>query len=141
MRMLPYPIHLVGPLKPLAVIHKTVAADHSWHRTGHRNETKSVKQLAILLAVFYLTLVSIATYCVTSHETQHSPLTHPSKNHISHSSLCFWACQVSSKADAAQIIQRAIPSLALLLIGTIFLPSIIPLQRFLFLTYARGPPH
>jgi len=99
-----------------------------------------IKHLSIALAVLYLVLVSVAAYCVTSHEPQHSPLTHHSKNKTSHSSLCSWACQVSSKANSADTTQRALTTLALLFAGVVFLHVLNPVQANPHPTSVRGPP-
>ena len=98
------------------------------------------KRISIILAVLYLALVSVATFCVSSHEIQHSPTHHHSKNNDTHSSLCSWACQVSSKANSADTTQRALNTHALLLAGVVFLPFVIPIQTTLIPTPTRGPP-
>ena len=101
---------------------------------------RPLKFPSIVLAVVYLILVSMATYCVASHEIQHSPIAHHSKNTISHSSLCSWACQVSSKANSADTTQNTLITLALFIAGVVFLPFLAPAQATLYPTSARGPP-
>lgn len=103
--------------------------------------SKLIKHLPIVLTALYLTLVSVAAYCVTSHAVvQHSPIPHQSKNTISHSSLCSLACQVSSKPTSADESERGLIILTLLLAGMVFLKVLIPIQATLHPTSARGPP-
>lgn len=102
--------------------------------------SKPIKHLSIVLTALYLALVSVAAYCVTSHAVQHSPVSHQSKNTISHSSLCSLACQVSSKPTSADTSARGVMTLTLLLAGTVFLKVLIPVQATLHPTSARGPP-
>ncbi|MGE0475605.1 MAG: hypothetical protein AB7P32_02415 [Nitrospirales bacterium] len=99
-----------------------------------------VKPLSSLIIVLYLTLMSVGTFCLSSHDLHHSPINHHSQNQISHSLLCSWACQVSSKANAADTTQRALISLPFLLAGLLFLITLIPTQATLIPTSARGPP-
>ena len=101
---------------------------------------RQLKLPSIILAVVYLALVSIATYCVASHEIQHSPINHHSKNTSSHSSLCSWACQVSSKANSADTTHTALLTLTLFIVGVVYLCFVIPTQATLNPTLARGPP-
>lgn len=101
---------------------------------------RQLKLPSIILAVAYLALVSIATYCVASHEIQHSPINHHSKNTSSHSLLCSWACQVSSKANSADTPHKALLPLTLFIVGVVFLCFVIPTQAALSPTLARGPP-
>lgn len=99
-----------------------------------------LKYSSILLAIVYLGLIGMATYCVASHQIQHSPIAHHSKNTSSHSSLCSWACQVSSKGNLADTTHNALLTLALLIAGVVFLPCLLPVQATLYPTAARGPP-
>ncbi|MGP0592547.1 hypothetical protein ACTRXD_08385 [Nitrospira sp. T9] len=99
-----------------------------------------LKLPSMILAVAYIALASIATYCVTSHEIQHSSINHHSKHTSSHSSLCSWACQVSSKANPADTTQNALFTLTLSVVGVVFLFFVIPTQTTLSPTLARGPP-
>jgi len=101
---------------------------------------RPIKQISIFLAVLYLALVSMATYCVSSHEIQHAPTNHHSKNNDSHSPLCAWACQVSSKTNASDTTHTKLFTLAILVTGMVFLFFVIPLQANLRPTPARGPP-
>ncbi|MDT3778710.1 hypothetical protein PJI16_14185 [Nitrospira sp. MA-1] len=95
---------------------------------------------SVIFAVAYLALASIATYCVASHEIQHSPINHHSKNTTSHSSICSWACQVSSKANSADTTHNALLTHTLLIVGFVFFFSVIPAQATLSRSLARGPP-
>ena len=101
---------------------------------------RPLKLPSIIFAVVYLALVSIATYCVASHELHHSPINHHSKTTSSHSSLCSWACQVSSKANPADTTHKALLTLTLFIVGVVYLFFVIPTQATLSPTLARGPP-
>jgi hypothetical protein len=101
------------------------------------------KHLSIIIAVLYLALISVAALCMSSHEIQHSPIHHHSphsKNTATHSPLCSWACQVSSKANAADTTHTLFLTLPLLVTGSVFLFLIIPIQATRQLLSARGPP-
>lgn len=99
-----------------------------------------LKYSSILIAIVYLGLIGMAPYCVASHELQHSPINHHSKNTSFHSSLCSWACQISSKTNAADTTHHALLTLTLLIAGIVFLPYLLPVQTTLYPTSARGPP-
>lgn len=95
---------------------------------------------SIILAMVYLALMSMATLCVTSHELQHSPIGHHSNSSLSHSSLCAWACQVGSKANAADTTHAKLLMLPMVVAGLVFLFFLIPTQAILRPALARGPP-
>lgn len=88
----------------------------------------------------YLGLIGVAPYCVASHQTQDSATAHHSKNTSSHSSLCSWACQVSSKGNLADTTPNTLLTLAIFIAGVVFLPSLLPVQATQYPTAARGPP-
>jgi hypothetical protein len=96
--------------------------------------------IALILSVVYLTLGSVAAFCVSSHDIQLSPITHHSKNSIAHSSLCSLACQAGSKTNTAGTTQTTLLTLTLVVMGIVFLFFAIPVQAILRLTSARGPP-
>lgn len=98
------------------------------------------KQLSGLIIVLYLTLMSVATFCWSSHDLHHSSNNHHSKNTTSHSLLCSWACQVSSKTTTADLTQGAVLSLFFLLAGLLIFSCATPTQVTLNPTSARGPP-
>jgi hypothetical protein len=96
--------------------------------------------IALILAVVYLALGGVAAFCVSSHDIQHSPITHHSKKTISHSSLCSFACQAGSKTNTAGTTQTTLLTLTLVVMGIVFPFFAIPVQAILKLTPARGPP-
>jgi hypothetical protein len=96
--------------------------------------------IALILAVVYLALGSVAAFCISSHDIHHSPSPHHSKNSISHSSLCSFACQAGSKTNTAGATQTTLLTLTLVVMGIVFLLFAIPVQAILTLTPARGPP-
>jgi hypothetical protein len=102
--------------------------------------SRPIKQVSSILIVSYLTLISLATFCAASHEIQHSPIQHHSKGNSSHSSLCSWACQVSSKTNAADTTQSALLVFAVMVAGILVLHFFPPAQASLNPTLARGPP-
>jgi len=96
--------------------------------------------LCLTLVGLYLVLVSVATFCASSHDLRPTPDHSHSKNSISHSLLCSWACQVSSKANAADSTQEALLSILLLFAGVFYGLSVFPTQAILIPLSARGPP-
>lgn len=102
--------------------------------------SRLIQSLCLTLAVLYLGLVSVATFCASSHDLRPAPDHSHSKNSISHSLLCSWACQVSSKANAADSTQEALLSILLLFAGVFYGLSVFPTQAILIPLSARGPP-
>lgn len=98
------------------------------------------KSICLTLASLYLALVSVATFCVSSHDLGPKPDHSHSKNTISHSLLCSWACQVSSKANATDTSPKTLIAFVLLFFGVFSGLSRFPTQPIQLSLLARGPP-
>ncbi|MCA9469199.1 MAG: hypothetical protein KC643_27665, partial [Nitrospira sp.] len=99
------------------------------------------RQVPIFLSVLYLTLASLGMYCHASNELHQPTGQHHSKHSVTHSLLCTWACQVSTRAQSADAAQHTLLMPLIILIGVVALWSSIPTQAFLRPTAARGPPN
>jgi hypothetical protein len=98
------------------------------------------RPIGLTLASVYLILVSLASFCASSHDLRPAPNHAHSENSITHSLLCSWACQVSSKANAANSTHEALLSCLLLFTGVFYGLSVFPTQAVLIPLSARGPP-
>jgi hypothetical protein len=99
-----------------------------------------VQPLCLTLAGIYLVLVSVATFCASSHDLQSAHSHSRSQNNISHSLLCSWACQVTSKANATEATKNALSPSLILLAWVIYGLTVFPTQAILTPLSARGPP-
>lgn len=102
--------------------------------------SRLLRPLGLALAGAYLVLASVATFCASSHDLRSTPNHSHAQKNISHSLLCTWACQVSSKANAADSTQGALLSFLLVFAGRLFRLFVIPTQVFTIPLSARGPP-
>jgi len=102
--------------------------------------SRLLRPLGLALAGAYLVLVSVATFCASSHDLRSAPNHSHSQKNISHSLLCSWACQVSSKANAADSTQGALLSFLLVFTGSLYRLVVIPTQAFKIPLSGRGPP-
>jgi len=99
-----------------------------------------LRPIGLTLAAVYLILVGVASFCASSHDLRPAPGHSHSKSSMTHSLLCSWACQVSSKANAADSTQEALLSILLLFAGVFYGLSLFPTQAILIPLSARGPP-
>ena len=109
-------------------------------RTSWTIMPELLRPIGLTVAGIYLILVSLASFCASSHDIRLAPNHSHSKNSITHSLLCSWACQVSSKANAADSTQEALLSCLLLFTGVFYGLSVFPTQAILIPLSARGPP-
>jgi hypothetical protein len=99
-----------------------------------------LQPLGLTLASVYLVLISVATFCASSHDLRPAPDHSHSHNNISHSLLCSWACQVSSKANAADTTQKTLIPFILLFAEVFLSLSVFWNQPIQLSLLARGPP-
>lgn len=98
------------------------------------------KPICVTLASLYLILFSVATFCASSHDLRPAPDHSHSHNNISHSLLCSWACQVSSKANAADTTQKTLIPFILLFAEVVLSLPVFWNQPIQLSLLARGPP-
>ncbi len=99
-----------------------------------------IQSLCLALAGLFLLLISVATLCASSHDLVPAHNHSHSQNNFSHSLLCSWACQASSKVNAADSTQGVLLVFLLVFSGKLFRLFTIPTQAFPIALSTRGPP-
>ncbi len=89
------------------------------------------------IAATYLTLVLLATVCMTAHGVGHAE-PHDSSHHPVHSLLCVWACQAGAP-DCLSAASSLSPTMFLALAGAM-LPAAILRQPTFPQASSRAPP-
>ena len=102
--------------------------------------SRHVRAGGILLSSLYVFLLGAASFCIFAHAVPLDGENQHSQHAISHSTLCMWACQVSSFSSTGQIASTPETKPDLLVVALLSHSSAITLQHEVSSTQSRAPP-
>lgn len=99
-----------------------------------------IRSGGIFLSSLYVFLLGAASFCMFAHSTPLNEESHHTQHTATHSTLCTWACQVSSSPSNGQVASTPETKPDLLLIALLPNSSSIPLPYEIVSAPSRAPP-
>jgi hypothetical protein len=108
--------------------------------TKHFSKISQLRSGAVFLSSLYFFLLGAASFCMFAHAAPLNVESHNSQHTTNHSTLCAWACQVSSYSSTGQIASTPETKPDLFVVTLLSNSSTITLQHDGSLTQSRAPP-
>ena len=101
---------------------------------------RHVRTGGILLSSLYVFLLGAASFCMFAHAAPLDGKNQHAQHATDHSTLCMWACQVSSFSSTGQLASTPKIKPDLLVVALLANSSTIPIQYKVSSTQSRAPP-
>jgi len=101
---------------------------------------RSLRAGGIFLSSLYFFLLGAASFCMFAHALPLNGESQHTQHATGHSTLCVWACQVSSYSSTGQLASTPEVKPNLLVVALLLNSSTITLQQYSTSIHSRAPP-